>query len=136
MSRGLRNNNPGNIRINGEIWRGEVTPSRDPSFKQFASMAWGYRAMFLILDNYRKRYGARTLRDVITRYAPPVENETGTYVSFVAAQAGVGEDEPLPFGDAARMRAVVAAMSRIENGVAAIAADVAAGWELFEKHRK
>lgn len=43
-ARGLRNNNPGNIRINDDLFQGEVRPSKDKSFKQFETMAYGYRA--------------------------------------------------------------------------------------------
>lgn len=53
-ARGLRNNNPGNIRINNDLFQGEVRPSEDKSFKQFTTMAYGYRAMFKILSNYFK----------------------------------------------------------------------------------
>ena len=43
MSRGLSNCNPGNIRQSKVRYKGEVQPSRDPAFKQFESLAWGYR---------------------------------------------------------------------------------------------
>ena len=56
LPRGLRNNNPGNIRINGDLFQGEVRPSKDKSFKQFTTLAYGYRAMFKILSNYFKNY--------------------------------------------------------------------------------
>ena len=55
MSRGLRNRNPGNIRRSGVRYKGEVRPSTDPAFKQFGSMALGYRAIFVLLDTYRRR---------------------------------------------------------------------------------
>lgn len=42
MSRGLSNRNPGNIRQSAVRYKGEVRPSRDPAFKQFESMPWGY----------------------------------------------------------------------------------------------
>ena len=51
LPRGLRNNNPGNIRINDDLFQGEIRPSKDKSFKQFTTMAYGYRAMFKILSN-------------------------------------------------------------------------------------
>ena len=57
MSRGLRNCNPGNIRQSKGRYKGEVRPSRDPAFKQFESLAWGYRAIFVLLDTYRTRHG-------------------------------------------------------------------------------
>lgn len=33
LPRGLRNNNPGNIRINNDLFQGEIRPSKDKSFK-------------------------------------------------------------------------------------------------------
>lgn len=73
MTRGLRNNNPGNIRKDGTHWKGEVEPSRDAAFKQFESMAWGYRAMFKCLNTYSRKYGLDTIRKMISRWAPPSE---------------------------------------------------------------
>ena len=61
MSRGLANNNPGNIRRSKVRYKGEVQPSRDPSFKQFESPAWGYRAVFMLLHTYRVRHGLRII---------------------------------------------------------------------------
>ena len=80
MSRGLDNRNPGNIRRSGVRYRGEVRPSRDADFKQFKSMEWGYRAMFVLLHTYSVRYGCNTLSKMISRYAPPSENDTQAYI--------------------------------------------------------
>ena len=44
-ARGLRNNNPGNIRLSRTLWQGEIRPSQDRSFCQFRTMAYGYRAL-------------------------------------------------------------------------------------------
>ncbi len=134
MSRGLRNNNPGNIRLSPIRYQGEVVPSQDKAFKQFQTMAWGYRAMFVLLHTYRKN-GYRTLRQMINRYAPPVENNTGAYLNTVSTQAHVFPDVELDTMDPAEMIPVVSAMSRVENGVAAVEADVRAGWDLFIKHK-
>lgn len=71
-SRGLRNNNPGNIRLSRTLWQGEVHPSQDRSFCQFKSMAYGYRALIKLLQNYRRLNGCRTVADFINRWAPPV----------------------------------------------------------------
>lgn len=134
MTRGLRNRNPGNIRRSKTRYLGEVTPSRDAVFKQFETMAWGYRAMFVLLDSYRRR-GYGTLRQMIARYAPPVENHTENYIRCVATWSGVDADEPLDTHDRATMLAVVAAMSRMENGREAVMSDVEAGWTLFIQHK-
>lgn len=131
MSRGLRNNNPGNIRRSKVCYKGEVRPSRDPDFKEFSTMAYGYRAVFVLLDAYRSRYGLATIRQMLNRYAPPTENFTEGYVRFVADYSGVMPDEIIDTRSEKDMIPIVAAMSKIENGVAANIADVERGWELF-----
>ena len=131
MSRGLRNNNPGNIRRSRVRYKGEVRPSRDPDFKEFSTMAYGYRAVFVLLDTYRSRYGLTTIRQMLNRYAPPTENFTEGYVRFVADCAGVMPDEFIDTRSEKDMIPIVAAMSKIENGVAANIEDVERGWELF-----
>lgn len=135
MSRGLKNNNPGNIRRSRVRYRGEVHPSRDPDFKQFATRAWGYRAIFVLLETYRRRYGLDTLSGMIARWAPPTENHTQAYIRAVAQQTGIGPDRPLDTHDRATMTAVAAAIARVENGIRADPAEVASGWELFVRHR-
>lgn len=131
MSRGLDNRNPGNIRRSRTRYKGEVHPSRDAAFKQFESVEWGYRAMFVLLYTYRKRNGCDTLRKMISRYAPPSENDTGSYLRFVASAAGISPDVRVDTSDRRMMVAVVAAMSHIENGIRARLSDVERGWELF-----
>lgn len=131
MSRGLRNRNPGNIRRSGSRFRGEVVPGRDASFKEFETMAWGYRAMFVLLDGYRRHHALSTIRQFITRYAPPSENFTEGYIRFVARTAGIDADTPLDTRSSRDMIPLVCAMSEIENGVKAVTQEVHDGWNLF-----
>lgn len=131
MSRGLRNCNPGNIRHSRSKFVGEVRPSQDSAFKQFESMAYGYRAMFVLLDSYRRRYGLSNIRAMISRWAPPVENHTEGYIRFVAERSGIDAEATLDTRREQDMIPMVAAMSEIENGVKAVLSDVEAGWELF-----
>ena len=130
-SRGLRNNNPGNIRLSGTKYEGEIQPSRDKAFKQFKSMAYGYRAMFMLLYTYQKRHGLRTISQMISRYAPATENSTESYISAVSKDSGVGPDVAITATYKDVMVPIVAAMSRVENGVPAVMADVQEGWQLF-----
>jgi len=44
VARGIRNNNPGNIRI-GINWLGRVIPGKDVSFVEFRTMPYGVRAL-------------------------------------------------------------------------------------------
>lgn len=135
MTRGYRNNNPLNMRHDNDRWQGEVVPSQDGAFKQFETMAWGYRAAFKLLHNYQKNNGCRILSDFINRWAPPSENNTSAYVSTVAKRAGLSDVSEIDTLNGETMRAVVSAMSYVENGVEANEADVAAGWELFMQNR-
>lgn len=133
MARGVSNCNPGNIRRSNTRYKGEVQPSRDPAFKQFETMAWGYRAIFVLLDTYRVRHGLRTIAEMIARWAPPAENHTQTYIRAVARYTGIAADEPLDTRDRKTMVPIAAAISRVENGMAADMTQVEKGWELFEK---
>ena len=135
MTRGYRNNNPGNIRLDGVHWKGEKEPSTDKEFKQFETMAWGYRAAFKLLHNYQKNNGCRILSDFINRWAPPSENNTAAYIATVASRAGLSDVSEIDTLKGDTMRAVVSAMSYVENGVEANEADIAAGWELFMQNR-
>ena len=128
--RGLRNNNPGNLRQSGVRFKGEVVPSQDPAFKQFETIAWGYRAMFVVLNTYRKR-GACTICDLLGRYAPPSENPTDDYLRFVAHRSAVGADDEVDTLDRETMTAIAAAMSAFENGSPADHRALAEGWQLF-----
>lgn len=96
-SRGLRNNNPGNIRISGSGWAGKVPrpQNTDGSFEQFAELRYGFRALILLLKNYMERHGLRTVRGIVSRFAPPNENQTETYINSMAAWTGFGADQEL-----------------------------------------
>lgn len=131
ISRGLRNCNPGNIRLGSFRYKGEKATSSDSAFRQFESMEWGYRAMFVLLHTYDIKHGCRTLRQIINRYAPPTENFTEGYLRCVVNTTHLSPDETISTTDGATMTAIVAAMSEVENGAKANMTEVWCGWELF-----
>ena len=133
MSRGLRNCNPGNIRHSRSKFKGEVRPSRDSAFKQFETMAYGYRAMFVLLDTYHRRYGLTTIRQMISRWAPPTENFTEGYIRFVSERTSISVDTPVDSRSERDMIPIVSAMSEVENGRRAVRRDVEEGWRLFSE---
>lgn len=133
LPRGLRNNNPGNIRKNSDLFQGEVRPSPDREFKRFATMAYGYRAMFRILDNYVRRYRLDTVRKIISRWAPESENDTKAYISTVCRLSGLTEESRVDPDNMEVMCGIVSAMSRVENGVPAVRSDVETGWRLLHE---
>ncbi|MCE1635766.1 structural protein, partial [Enterobacter hormaechei] len=90
MSRGIRNNNPGNIRW-GDDWQGLMPASQrtDKSFCQFVGPEYGLRAMIKILHNYNRKYGLKTVKEIISRWAPTNENNTDAYINHVCKCPGV-----------------------------------------------
>lgn len=123
------------MRHDRDKWKGEVIPSRDSAFKQFESMPWGYRAAFKLLYNYQHINGCSMLADFINRWAPPSENNTQAYIAAVAKAAGLSDVSRINTLNGEQMQAIVAAMSKVENGVPANLDDVRAGWELFMQNR-
>lgn len=133
MSRGLKNNNPGNIEKNSDKFQGEALPSQDIRFKQFKSMPYGYRAMFVTLHTYLVKYGRNTIEKIINAWAPSVENHTENYIKAVERWSGVPRNKVLNASDGHYYKKIVAAMSRMENGVPAISSEVEAGFMLQNK---
>ena len=131
MSRGLRNNNPGNIRISNIRFKGEIHPSTDESFKQFESMAYGYRAMIKILKYYYNHYNLRTVEQMIHRWAPTIENNTDAYILCVCREIGLPTNGEVYVDDEELMCNLVAAMSRVENGVKADKEIIKEAWEII-----
>lgn len=131
VSRGLRNCNPGNVRQSKTRYKGEKPHSTDSAFKQFETLEWGYRAIFMLLHTYRVRGYGDTIAKMISRYAPPFENNTEAYISRVCQQAGIDRDQRLNTLNSVQMIPIVSAISAVENGVKADEEVVARGWELF-----
>ena len=130
--RGLRNNNPGNIRKSQTRWQGEVIPSKDSAFKQFTTMAYGYRAMMKLLLNYQHLYGLRTVETIITRWAPPIENDTQAYIRHVCREMECTPTQLLDLSREHTLCSLAAAISHHENGVKANPHDLRDGYLLLQ----
>jgi hypothetical protein len=94
ITRGIKNNNPLNIR-KGNKWKGELPNQTDNEFEQFQSMIYGLRAGFKILYNYYYKYRLKTISDIISRWAPPVENDTNTYIKNVCKMTKLNSTDRL-----------------------------------------
>lgn len=117
LPRGMRNNNPGNIRISGNAWQGKIPVSNntDGAFEQFKTYVYGIRAMILNLRSYFNG-GNNTLRKIITKWAPAADNnDTAAYIFTVSAKTGFGPDQFLTF-DQGTLRKLVRAIAFVENG--------------------
>ena len=134
MKRGIRNNNPLNIRRSATRWQGAREEQKDKSFVQFKSMAYGYRAAWKILQSYYERFCMEgkpfTVRNIISRWAPPNENDTEAYIINVLKLASIGGKEKLlPPSNASRygrLSRMIAAMTTVECGVPSTQVDTEA----------
>lgn len=118
--RGVRNNNPGNIDRTNTVWQGEDrSPEalrREPRFCVFETPQAGFRALAKTLLTYQNKHGLRTVREIINRWAPPVENNTEAYISQVAREVGVGSREVVSLNKQVPLQRMVTAIARHENG--------------------
>lgn len=111
--RGIRNNNPGNIRKSATQWEGTSSVQGDDAFVTFETPEHGIRAMARVLQTYRDKYGLDTVAKIISRWAPDVENDTEAYIKSVSAQIGVRPNAKLNPG---QVPALIAAIIKHENG--------------------
>ena len=146
MPRGIRNNNPLNIRrseshqarLNGRVltdedkvnirrskdqWQGLRAVQTDPSFCQFETLEYGWRAAFKLLTRtYYHTYRLFTIRAIINKWAPPNENKTSAYIANVSRLTGIAPDEPIgiPSDKPARWMMLGIAMAIQENGTGSL----------------
>ncbi len=131
--RNIRNNNPLNIRRSKDKWQGLAAKQSDSSFFKFESMEMGWRAAFVILTKtYYHKYRLFTIRKIISRWAPSVENDTEAYIKRVSDLTGIDPDEPLgiPSLYPSRWMAVGLAMAIVEGGRQPDVFPMMRGWTL------
>ena len=132
--RGIRNNNPLNIRLSSDKWQGQINgkgnidgnsslsserAGGEAVFCVFSSMEYGWRAAFVILcKTYYGKYKLRTIRDIVSRWAPPKENNTEAYIRHVSDYTGIGPDRDLgdPQTHPTNWLLIGYAMAVMENG--------------------
>lgn len=115
IPRGIRNNNPLNIR-KGCRWIGLSPKQTDKSFCQFSSMVYGVRAGFITLRTYICKHKCNTIEKIISRWAPPKENDTAAYIRTVARRTRLATDLPIRIADKKEMCSLVSAMIEVECG--------------------
>ena len=112
----------------------------DKAFVQFTSMAYGYRAAWKTLESYWKYFYSLpkpfNARNIITRWAPPTENDTENYIRTVLKLSGLGGNENFPQPSRAtgydRLELLVRAMTTMECGIPYEEVDVEAIREGFD----
>ena len=120
-TRGLKNFNPGNIRV-GVLFDGIATPAQrtpvqqiEKEFTVFTSMEMGLRALARnSLVSNKKR---STIRNMIEVYAPPSENNTEGYIAAVAKSTGFDPEKPVDLSQPDNMLKFMKAIINQENGI-------------------
>ena len=124
IPRGIRNNNPGNIRYSeANHWQGRAEWSQrteeqrlEREFEVFAAPEWGIRAMAVLLITYFDRDGLSTVAKIIGKWAPPSENNTASYILSVAHHMGANPTVPLNLHSYDELRPLVVGIIAHENG--------------------
>ena len=108
MPRGIRNNNPGNIKPTDK-WQGAV--GDDGTFIIFSDMSWGTRAVGQSIIHMIGK-GYNTINKLIRQWSA---TDQDAYVTNVSGDTGIGPDDPLG-ADSATIAALIRAISNQENG--------------------
>jgi hypothetical protein len=116
--RGIRNFNPGNLNFANQSG---ATLEAGPGgrFAVFRTMEEGIKALAQQLQRYGSR-GVDTIRSIISKFAPPNENNTKAYIDSVVKKLGVGAEEHLNLKDPAVLKALISAITTVEVGAGKI----------------
>lgn len=120
--RNVRDSNPGNI-VAGAKWQGLMAPGdmsaaqlAEKHFCVFAAPKWGFRAIARVLIAYQTNDNDRSIRQVISRWAPATENDTQVYIAHVVELTGFSPDAPLNFHTYEHCAPVTKAIATHESG--------------------
>ena len=116
LTRGERNNNPGNIDMNSIKWKGLAAVSTDVRFCTFTSRAFGIRAIGKLISTYYNTYKLNTIAKIINRWAPPAENNTGAYIAAVCNSCNLKADDLITVLTPTIQMQLVKAIITHENG--------------------
>ena len=117
VARGIRNNNPLNIRHSKDQWQGRREKQTDKSFVQFKSRVYGYRAAFVLLRNYITK-GKDTIGKIIAKWAPSSDgNNTQSYINYVSSTTGISASHTLRWEDKDDLVEIVRSMAHMESGI-------------------
>jgi len=102
----IRNNNPGALMPGGKL-------------AQYKTPEEGLAALDKNLASYGKK-GVSTLADVISKWAPPNENDTNAYIAHVAKVAGLDPNQKIDLSNPLIRHQISAGIVQHENGTKAI----------------
>ncbi|WAT31827.1 structural protein [Pseudomonas sp. GXZC] len=117
-TRGVRNRNPGNLDYRAaNRWQGQLphNPAVEARFCRFDTAENGIRALGKTLLTYQRKHGLKTVKAIVNRWAPGVENDTDAYVRAVELGTGFAPGVDVDLTEFEVLKAFVRAIIRHEN---------------------
>ncbi|HRB72441.1 hypothetical protein [Flavobacterium sp. UBA4197] len=117
MPLGLKNNNPGNLRLTSVAWDGKIPNhlNNGAGFEQFYELRFGVRALMRQLITDMKR-GLTTVELIINKFSPPHENNTAAYIKTVSKMTGFGASQPITVLNKSTLLSLCKAIVSVEIG--------------------
>ena len=130
MTRGIRNDNPLNIRHGKSQWVGMREKQTDKAFVQFTERKYGYRAAFVLMRGYITK-GKDTIGKIIAKWAPSSDgNNTQSYINYVSRSTGIDASHVLRWEDKEELVEIVRSMAHMECGIIEDKAIIEQGYEM------
>ena len=116
--RGIRNNNPGNIKYNSaNNWLGKIPgpQNTDPgrTFEQFTDLKYGLRAMLILLKKYYINDNLKTIKGIINKWDPGSTSSGSGYVPYISDRMDLDPTDLLDLSD---LKDLAVHISSFENG--------------------
>lgn len=128
MARGLNNKNPGNlIAVKSHYFIGEVTVTKDPPYRQFYEIEFGYRSMFKEIKMIMLKL-PHTVTSLISIWS---KTNTIKYIEYVSKGLGVQPEQLINFNDEKILKETVYLISTFENGIPAVHSEIDKGYDLL-----
>ena len=116
-SRGIKNNNPMNLRRNSRRWMGMRQHQGDPTFVQFTQRKYGYQAGIVQICQYIGK-GKDTIGKICAKWAPSADaNNTQSYIDYVSRSSGIAANHVLEAEDRYSLVEIVMSIVHIECGI-------------------
>lgn len=132
IPRGLRNNNPLNIRISSTPWQGKVIENTDGAFEQFSSLEYGLRAAMVNIRTIIKRDHIDTIYGIINKWAPERDgNNTKAYIEFVCNKIQLKQGTRIAYNNKNYICMLVWAMAQVECGQEVSMGKIQNAWALI-----
>lgn len=121
LPRGIRNNNPLNLRISNNAWLGKVKNNTDGAFEQFTTIEYGLRAAMLnirtIVRRRRDKGLTTTVRNLVSTWAPNADgNNEAAYLLGLLRSDNIQPSDNVDYKDMHFLCRLVHAMAVVENG--------------------